>query len=403
MLWLLDELLLKGTAGAHLPLWPGWLPALFILLASAAAYTSLLRVVPARDGGRQTAILAGLAPLCFGLIDWALLAALPRLGLSYGPLTIPLASITAVRLGVFTLVIRPLFWLAQRANGIPPAHRLARAGLAALWLANLGILALEIYGLYFEPFNLRTSQVHLAGPGKDAGAPLRILHLSDLHIERITRRERELIQQSRALQPDLIVLTGDYANVDYLDDPHTWQDIHNLLSQLSAPLGVYAVTGTVDTPEGMRETLQDTSVELLDDEARRIETGGETIYLAGVSNLQRNRDAQVLRSLMSNAPEGAYKILLYHTPDLIETAEALQVDLYLAGHTHGGQVRLPFYGALVTLSAYGKQFESGLYQLNPTTLYVSRGLGMEGWGLPRARFLCPPEMVLLELDGGAAP
>jgi hypothetical protein len=82
---------------------------------------------------------------------------------------------------------------------------------------------------------------------------------------------------------------------------------------------------------------------------------------------------------------------------LIEVADRLQIDLYLAGHTHGGQVRLPVWGAIITMSAYGKQYESGLYQLNPTTLYVSRGIGLEGLSLPRVRFLCPPEMVLIEL------
>jgi predicted MPP superfamily phosphohydrolase len=94
-------------------------------------------------------------------------------------------------------------------------------------------------------------------------------------------------------------------------------------------------------------------------------------------------------------------LLLYHTPDLIETADREEIDLYLAGHTHGGQVRLPFFGAIVTMSAYGKQYEMGLYQLNPTTLYVSRGVGMEGMGLPRVRFLCPPEIVLIELGAGS--
>jgi len=89
--------------------------------------------------------------------------------------------------------------------------------------------------------------------------------------------------------------------------------------------------------------------------------------------------------------------LLYHTPDVIEEASASGVDLYFAGHTHGGQIRLPFYGAIVTFSKYGKKYEVGKYIVGATTLYVSRGLGMEGWQLPRIRFLSPPELVLVEL------
>ena len=73
------------------------------------------------------------------------------------------------------------------------------------------------------------------------------------------------------------------------------------------------------------------------------------------------------------------------------------VDIIMCGHTHGGQIRLPLWGAIVTLSTYNKRYEAGLYQLNPTALYVSRGIGLEGLGLPRARFLCPPEIVVIDL------
>jgi predicted MPP superfamily phosphohydrolase len=71
----------------------------------------------------------------------------------------------------------------------------------------------------------------------------------------------------------------------------------------------------------------------------------------------------------------------------------------LSGHTHGGQVRLPWFGALVTSSLYGKAFEMGRYQLAGLTLYVTRGIGLEGSAAPRARFLCPPEVIVWEIDG----
>ncbi|MCA1553353.1 MAG: metallophosphoesterase, partial [Chloroflexi bacterium] len=95
-----------------------------------------------------------------------------------------------------------------------------------------------------------------------------------------------------------------------------------------------------------------------------------------------------------------FTILLYHSPDLAPQAAALgTIDLQLAGHTHGGQVRLPFYGALLTSSLYGKQLEMGLYQLRDMLLYVSRGVGLEGMGAPRARFRCRPEVTLITLRG----
>jgi hypothetical protein len=77
----------------------------------------------------------------------------------------------------------------------------------------------------------------------------------------------------------------------------------------------------------------------------------------------------------------------------------LGVDLYLCGHTHGGQVRLPLYGAMLTSSQLGKRYEMGHYQQGRTNLYVSRGVGLEGLGAPRIRFLSPPEITLVTLQG----
>jgi hypothetical protein len=106
----------------------------------------------------------------------------------------------------------------------------------------------------------------------------------------------------------------------------------------------------------------------------------------------------MLIDLLAKYPGDGYYVLLYHTPDLVETAAANDVSLYFSGHTHGGQVRLPLYGAIVTLSVYHKEYEMGEYHVGPTTLYVSRGIGMEGLGLPRIRFLCPPEIVVFDLN-----
>ena len=95
-------------------------------------------------------------------------------------------------------------------------------------------------------------------------------------------------------------------------------------------------------------------------------------------------------------------------PDLAPEAAAAGVDLQLSGHTHGGQIRMPVYGALITSSIYGKRFEMGYYPVEssgrerPMTLYVSRGIGLEGGIAPRARFLSPPEIILWSLQGPEA-
>jgi predicted MPP superfamily phosphohydrolase len=91
-------------------------------------------------------------------------------------------------------------------------------------------------------------------------------------------------------------------------------------------------------------------------------------------------------------------VLLYHFPDAIAQAARLRVDLYCAGHTHGGQVALPFYGALITLSGFDKKYEAGLYREHDTWMYVNRGIGMEG-SAPRVRFCARPEVTIIEITG----
>jgi hypothetical protein len=90
-------------------------------------------------------------------------------------------------------------------------------------------------------------------------------------------------------------------------------------------------------------------------------------------------------------------VLLYHYPDEIALAAAQGVDLYLAGHTHGGQVRIPWYGAVITLTRTGKRFEWGPYAMGDTRMYVNRGIGMEGGTAPRVRFLARPEVTVFDL------
>jgi predicted MPP superfamily phosphohydrolase len=97
--------------------------------------------------------------------------------------------------------------------------------------------------------------------------------------------------------------------------------------------------------------------------------------------------------------ESDVNLLLHHSPDLAPNASRYGFDLMLSGHTHGGQVCLPFYGAIFAGSLYGKTFESGRYKVNGMELYVTRGLGMEGAVAPRVRFLCQPEIIVWDICG----
>ena len=367
---------------------PAIVPLLALPLIARGCYRAW-----AQSGNNRAARWVGATVLVMGLSDGLLLFALPRLGLSFGSVGLPWLGMLLVRAG--------LAWV-----GATLVRRLASGwefGTVSLILAlNLAFLACEVYALYFEPFNLSLSTVHVSLPETPDPLRFHIVQLSDWHIERTTRRERAVLETVERLKPDLILLTGDYLNLSYIDDARARQDAHAVLRQLDAPYGVYAISGTpvVDTKDAMAAIFDDLdNVTVLHDEIVSLDLGGQTIHILGVANLGLERDRDSLKKLTSRLPPNAWTLLMYHTPDLIETAAELGVDLYLAGHTHGGQIRLPRFGAILTASKYGKRYEAGLYQVALTQLYVSRGIGMEGLGMPRVRFLCPPEIVEFWLMG----
>ncbi len=336
------------------------------------------------------------ALLGFFALDGLLLALLPRLGLSFGPVGPPLVALVLLRWLMAVLLIIPWRW--RRALTISTL----RTALAALWTFNALLSACVFDALYIEPFRLTVTKVAVDGPAFLPERALRVIQLSDLHVERTTRRERDILAEVAALEPDIIILTGDYLNLSYLSDPVTLADTRDFLAQLHAPYGVYAVTDRYGDPaNAMRIIFDGQPITMLYDETVCLPFDGADLCLIGIQS-HRNaleRDRGVLAALAAQTPPGAYKLLLYHTPDLAETVDENDIALYLAGHTHGGQIRLPLYGAVVTFSAYGKKYEMGRYTLGQTTLYVSRGLGMEGSVAPRARFLCLPEIVVVDIGG----
>jgi len=328
--------------------------------------------------------------LLFSLLDWGLFACLPRQGVSFGPVQPPWLGLVLVR------------WLLS-VGSLPFAGRWPIPTLAVLAFLQILLWALALQGTLLEPFRLQVTSLEISSSKMtNPGIPVRIVQLSDLHIERLTRRELALPVLVDGLSPDLIVLTGDFLSTTYNMDPQALDDLQALLKQLRAPGGIYAVWGTeeVDLPDLLRPVLTGLGIITLEDEAIEVTVNGQRLWLVGL-NCTRDLVAEgaKLGALVEDAPPGSFTLLLYHTPDLMPQAAGLGVDLYLAGHTHGGQWRLPGFGALLTSSHYWKRYEAGHYHQGDTHLYVSRGLGMEGFGTPRARFFCPPEVVRFRLTG----
>jgi predicted MPP superfamily phosphohydrolase len=256
-------------------------------------------------------------------------------------------------------------------------------------LAAAGTLCI-LYGYFIEPNRLTVTNHTIRSSKIPLGsAPIRVVHLTDIHSDKTPRLESMLPATIKALAPDLIVLTGDY--VRRRSGPPVFRQF---LSELSKIAPTFAVKGNWETDFYWEyELLKGTGAQELDGKAVRMEIHGAPIWVVGLS---ANNESALPRTLAA-VPPNEFRLLLYHYPDILKEAAAQGVDLYLAGHTHGGQVALPFYGALVTFSKFDKRYESGLFQEGSTWMYVSRGIGLGGGLLPKFRFFAPPELAVFEL------
>jgi uncharacterized protein len=231
-------------------------------------------------------------------------------------------------------------------------------------------------------------------PDADQDAPrIRLAQLSDLHVadRSDVRRLSRAVEMTNALQPDAVVLTGDYIwrAAEHMDlvTPH--------LARLEAPLGVYAVLGNHDlwiSRDKVTQGLQEAGARVLNNEGLVLEQGAASIYLAGLDDGWSGQPD--LEQALADHDGERPVVLLFHEPDLGHDLVAQgRVWLQLSGHTHGGQVRLPRLGAVI-LPEFGRQYEQGLYRVGPGWIYVNRGLGTT---MAPVRFQAPPEITLLDI------
>jgi hypothetical protein len=304
----------------------------------------------------------------FSILDTVILFLLPYLKISFG---------------AFKSQVLLLFLLRAIFNWFP--HPID------LIFQSLGTI-LVVYGFIIEPSRIRVTEINKTfGNGNSS---LHFVHLADIHMEKLSIREEKILYKLKKLSPDFILFTGDFLSLSFNRDSDSINQVIGLFNHLNSIAPVYYVSGSpaVDLSDVTTEIENNISATRLHNRNIIINKNGINGNLIGITCTHKpHEDIKELNKLIE---KDQFNILLYHSPDLIyEIEREEQIHLMLAGHTHGGQVRIPFWGAFFTGSLYGRKLQCGMYQMYDTLLYISRGIGLEGMGAPRVRFLCSPEII----------
>jgi predicted MPP superfamily phosphohydrolase len=270
-----------------------------------------------------------------------------------------------------------------------------RAFLKTAAVTAAGVpLAGACYG-FAESTRLKIDRQTIALPRLPAGfRGVRVAFLTDIHLGPFITSGyvASVVRTTLTLNPDLILLGGDYSHRDGKYIAPCFEEV----AKLSAPLGVFGVLGNHDYWHGLAETkagMRAAKVEELTNCGVWLNRAGDQLRLAGVDDLWQGRP-DLAAALGDCRPSDAC-LLVSHNPDYAETLTDHRVGLVLSGHTHGGQVVVPGYGSPVVPSRYGQKYAHGLVEAPATRVYVSAGVGMTG--LP-VRANCRPEITLITLS-----
>lgn len=260
------------------------------------------------------------------------------------------------------------------------------------WLIALAISLVAAFRALRPRARVVKQRVALPGLSQ-AWDGLKIVQLSDIHVGPFTPASlvRKWVARANALQPDLMVITGDLITTG----PNYIEAMAAALGQLHAPCGVFACLGNHDyygTGGAVGPALQRHGITVLSNRGITLKRPGGLLYVAGVDDSRSGRED--LARALRERPAGVPTVLLAHDPNLFHKARAAQVELTLSGHTHGGQLAVPWMVRRFNLARVETRFTSGLYRDKQSLLYVSHGLGTSG---PPIRLGARPELTLLTL------
>ncbi|MBL1227843.1 metallophosphoesterase [Enterococcus sp. BWB1-3] len=264
--------------------------------------------------------------------------------------------------------------------------------LTFLSIVVLGI-ALAGYAFFIEPKRITINHHSL---GTNTGqTPVKVLQLSDIHLKKdySTEQLKKIVTAANNEEPDIIVFTGDL-----FDNFAKYGPINEtiaLMNELKAPLGKFAIWGNHDYGGGAHSVYPNiwssSGFHLLKNTGTTIQTAdNKMIYLTGIDDAMFGTPS--IEEAIQNRRNADYTILLSHEPDVVDTAVNYDISLILSGHSHGGQVNIPF---IPVTNVLAEKYTKGFYALNAqTTLYVNTGLGTT---LISARFRVPPEIAVFQL------
>jgi predicted MPP superfamily phosphohydrolase len=313
-------------------------------------------------------------------------------------MTVPFVVTVAILLGLLFFLIHEIRRPVRATKWDRSLRRQKRLRISLLTIL-LSVSSAIGWGFFIEPNRLVLRHEVIAIDRWPSGlSGLKIAVLSDLHIGSAfidNDKVRLIVERTNQLQPDLIVILGDYITSDGRTSHRVEPEVFApLLKDLHAPFGVYSVLGNHDwwyNGYKVRRDLEANGIKILENEVVRLDVRGTPLWLAGLADLWTR--VQRVEQTIAQVPDGETVIALTHNPDIFPQLPQ-RVPLMLAGHTHGGQVRFPLIGSVVEASRFGERYEVGHVFENGHHLFVTTGIGTS---IVPVRFGVPPEIVLLEV------
>lgn len=318
------------------------------------------------------------------------------------PIARVIGSIALAKIGASWLFIAAgigVYWILDRARVLLqrrleiPGTRTLPSEIVKLRKAHVPFASLRNLGAHNEVYDIEVTRHEVFVPDLPrAFDGYRIAFLTDTHVASFMRRGlyREAVAQTMRFAPDLILLGGDFVSFER----HIPLMAEVLLTDLQARDGIYAVLGNHDywaNADGVVAAMTARDVRFLINRAIVLARDGERILLGGIDEIYRGKPD--VDAVFARADPAMPRIVVSHHPDIVDLLDDVRIDLLVCGHTHGGQIRFPFFGSIVVPSQHEARYASGFHRVGGVLLYVSRGIG----AIPPLRILCKPEVATFTL------